>query len=423
MNCKELKEKISSGAFDNSFKMLYGDEMQARIRYEKAVSEFENIFGDKDNLRIFSAPGRTEIGGNHTDHQHGAVIAASVDLDVIAIVSANPGNNVRIKSQGYPEDNIDITDLEIKPEEEGRASALIRGVLAKFKESGFKLSGFEAYTTSNVLKGSGLSSSAAFEVLVANIVNGLYCDNKVDSVSIAKFSQFAENVYFGKPSGLLDQMASSVGGFTFADFNDPADPKIEKIDFDVDKTDYQLCVVDTGGNHADLTQDYADITIECKEISNALGVDFLRDADRGEFYSKLKDLRKECSDRAVLRAFHFFNENARVFKMKDALKSGDFEQFLKLVDESGESSFKYLQNLFPVSNAKEQGLSLAIALTKEFLNGEGTARVHGGGFAGTIQCYIPKKRFSEYKNMIEKLFGENSCVPLKIRPVGGYEIK
>ncbi len=423
MNCKELKEKISSGAFDNSFKMLYGDEMQARIRYEKAVSEFENIFGDRDNLRIFSAPGRTEIGGNHTDHQHGAVIAASVDLDVIAIVSANSGNNVRIKSQGYPEDNIDITDLEIKPEEEGRASALIRGVLAKFSELGFKLSGFEAYTTSNVLKGSGLSSSAAFEVLVANIVNGLYCDNKVDPVSIAKFSQFAENVYFGKPSGLLDQMASSVGGFTFADFNDPADPKIEKIDFDVDKTDYQLCVVDTGGNHADLTQDYADITIECKEISNALGVDFLRDADRSEFYSKLKDLRKECSDRAVLRAFHFFNENARVFKMKDALKIGDFEEFLKLVDESGESSFKYLQNLFPVSNAKEQGLSLAIALTKEFLNGEGTARVHGGGFAGTIQCYIPKTRFSEYKNMIEKVFGENSCVPLKIRPVGGYEIK
>lgn len=423
MNCKELKEKISSGAFDNSFKMLYGDEMQARIRYEKAVSEFENIFGDRDNLRIFSAPGRTEIGGNHTDHQHGAVIAASVDLDVIAIVSANSGNNVRIKSQGYPEDNIDITDFEIKPEEEGRASALIRGVLAKFSELGFKLSGFEAYTTSNVLKGSGLSSSAAFEVLVANIVNGLYCDNKVDSVSIAKFSQFAENVYFGKPSGLLDQMASSVGGFTFADFNDPADPKIEKIDFDVDKTDYQLCVVDTGGNHADLTQDYADITIECKEISNALGVDFLRDADRSEFYSKLKDLRKECSDRAVLRAFHFFNENARVFKMKDALKIGDFEEFLKLVDESGESSFKYLQNLFPVSNAKEQGLSLAIALTKEFLNGEGTARVHGGGFAGTIQCYIPKTRFSEYKNMIEKVFGENSCVPLKIRPVGGYEIK
>lgn len=423
MNCKELKEKISSGAFDNSFKMLYGDIMPARIRYEKAVSEFENIFGDKDNLRIFSAPGRTEIGGNHTDHQHGAVIAASVDLDVIAIVSANSGNNVRIKSQGYPEDNIDITDLEIKPEEKGRASALIRGVLAKFSELGFKLSGFEAYTTSNVLKGSGLSSSAAFEVLVANIVNGLYCDNKVDSVSIAKFSQFAENVYFGKPSGLLDQMASSVGGFTFADFNDPADPKIEKIDFDVDKTDYQLCVVDTGGNHADLTQDYADITIECKEISNALGVDFLRDADRGEFYSKLKDLRKECSDRAVLRAFHFFNENARVFKMKDALKIGDFEEFLKLVDESGESSFKYLQNLFPVSNAKEQGLSLAIALTKEFLNGEGTARVHGGGFAGTIQCYIPKTRFSEYKNMIEKVFGENSCVPLKIRPVGGYEIK
>lgn len=423
MNCKELKEKISSGAFDASFEMLYGDLKVSRERYLNAVSQFEKFYGDRDNLRIFSAPGRTEIGGNHTDHQHGAVIAASVDLDVIAIVSANSGNNVRIKSEGYPEDIIDITDLKVKPEESGRASALIRGVLAKFAESGFNLSGFDAYTTSNVLKGSGLSSSAAFEVLVANIVNGLFCENKVDNVSIAKFSQFAENVYFGKPSGLLDQMASSVGGFTFADFNDPENPKIEKINFDVDKTDYQLCVVDTGGNHADLTQDYADITIECKEISNALGVDYLRDADSSAFYANLRELRKKCSDRAVLRAFHFFNENERVFKMKDALKIGDFEEFLNLVDKSGESSFKYLQNLFPVSNAKEQGLSLAIALTKEFLNGRGTARVHGGGFAGTIQCYIPKTRFSEYKNMIEKVFGENSCVPLKIRPVGGYEIK
>lgn len=423
MNCKELKGKISSGAFDKTFEMLYGEDKNAKERYSKAVDEFCKLYGDRPNLRLFSAPGRTEIGGNHTDHQHGAVIAASVDLDVIAVVSENKDGKVRIKSEGYPEDVIDINDLGVKEEQFGKAAALIRGVLAKFSDAGFKLSGFDAYTTSNVLKGSGLSSSAAFEVLVSNIVNGLFCGNKVDAVTIAKYSQYAENVYFGKPSGLLDQMASSVGGFTFADFNDPSDPKVEKIDFDIDDTPYQLCVVDTGGNHSDLTQDYADITVECREISNALGVDFLRDADRGLFVSKIRELRKKFGDRAVLRAIHFFNENDRVFEQKKALKENDIEKFLRLVDDSGESSYKCLQNLFPVSNAKEQGLSLAVVLTKQFLNGKGTARVHGGGFAGTIQCYVPKDKFKEYKNMIESVFGENSCVPLKIRPVGGYEIK
>lgn len=423
MNCKELKGKISSGAFDKTFEMLYGEDKSAKERYSKAVDEFCKLYGDRPNLRLFSAPGRTEIGGNHTDHQHGAVIAASVDLDVIAVVSENKDGKVRIKSEGYPEDVIDINDLGVKEEQFGKAAALIRGVLAKFSDAGFKPSGFDAYTTSNVLKGSGLSSSAAFEVLVSNIVNGLFCENKVDAVTIAKYSQYAENVYFGKPSGLLDQMASSVGGFTFADFNDPSDPKVEKIDFDIDDTPYQLCVVDTGGNHSDLTQDYADITVECREISNALGVDFLRDADRGLFVSKIKELREKFGDRAVLRAIHFFNENDRVFEQKKALKENDIEKFLRLVDDSGESSYKCLQNLFPVSNAKEQGLSLAVVLTKQFLNGKGTARVHGGGFAGTIQCYVPKDKFKEYKNMIESVFGENSCVPLKIRPVGGYEIK
>lgn len=371
----------------------------------------------------FSAPGRTEISGNHTDHQHGCVLAGGVNLDVIAVTAPNNDGKVRIKSEGYDMDVIDITELEKNTAEHGRASALIRGVLSRFKELGADISGFNAYTTSNVLKGSGLSSSAAFEVLVGNIVNGMFFNNKADEITIAKIGQYAEREYFGKPCGLLDQMASSLGGFTYADFFNPADPITEKINLDIHSFGYTLCVVDTGGNHANLTQDYADITIECKEISNKLGVDFLRDADQNRFYNSIAELRRACGDRAVLRAFHFFNENDRVEKQKAALKAGDFEGFLKLVNESGESSYDYLQNLYSNSAVSEQGLPLAIALTKKFLNGKGACRVHGGGFAGTIQCYIPSELLADYKKTIEAVFGENSCCVLNIRPVGGYEIK
>ena len=371
----------------------------------------------------FSAPGRTEISGNHTDHQHGCVLAGGVNLDVIAVTAPNNDGKVRIKSEGYDMDVIDITELEKNTAEYGRASALIRGVLSRFKELGADISGFNAYTTSNVLKGSGLSSSAAFEVLVGNIVNGMFFNNKADEITIAKIGQYAEREYFGKPCGLLDQMASSLGGFTYADFFNPAEPITEKINLDIHSFGYTLCVVDTGGNHANLTQDYADITIECKEISNKLGVDFLRDADQNRFYNSIAELRRACGDRAVLRAFHFFNENDRVEKQKAALKAGDFEGFLKLVNESGESSYDYLQNLYSNSAVSEQGLPLAIALTKKFLNGKGACRVHGGGFAGTIQCYIPSELLADYKKTIEAVFGENSCCVLNIRPVGGYEIK
>ena len=422
MNIAQIKEKILNGGYQKDFSMLYTDPEVAKKRYIDALDEFKKLYGDRDNIRLFSAPGRTEVGGNHTDHQHGMVLAGSVDLDVIAIVSENATKTVRIKSAGYPMDEIDITDLSINPEEKGRASALIRGVCAAFSNNGYKLGGFDAYTTSNVLKGSGLSSSAAFEVLVSNIVNGLFNENSVDALTIAKYSQFAEREFFGKPCGLLDQMASSVGGFTFADFCDPSNPEVKKIELDIAKSGCTLCVVDTGGNHANLTQDYADVTIECKAVSNALGVEFLRDADESEFYKNLADIRKSCGDRAALRAFHFFNENARVEKQKKALEQADFSTFFKLVNASGDSSYKYLQNLYPTSNPSEQGLCLALALTSNFLDGEGASRVHGGGFAGTIQCYIPNEKLADYKQMIEAVFGENSCVPLKIRPVGGYEL-
>lgn len=423
MNTTELKQSILNGKFDKDFTLLYGETETAKTRFCDAVDEFIKIYGCCDNIRLFSAPGRTEIGGNHTDHQHGLVLAGSVNLDVIAIVSANDSGIVRIKSAGYPMDELDITDLEIKQNEKGRSSSLIRGVLAAFKNNGYNIGGFDAYTTSNVLKGSGLSSSAAFEVLLANIVNGLFNNTTVDAVSIAKYSQYAEREYFGKPCGLLDQMASSVGGFTYADFCDPQNPVVEKISLDLSQSGHTLCVVDTGGNHANLTQDYADITLECKAVSNCLGVEFLRDADEDKFYANLAAIREKCGDRALLRAMHVFNENKRVTTQKAALKRGDFNTFFAAVKRSGESSYDLLQNVYSPSNPKEQAISLALALTKQFLNGRGAYRVHGGGFAGTIQCYIPNKMFDGYKAMIEAVFGENSCVKLFVRAVGGYELK
>ena len=423
MNSYELKLAIANGRFDEEFLKLYGEKGTPKNRFSAAVDEFCALYGDSDDLRIFSAPGRTEIGGNHTDHQHGCVLAASVDLDVIAIVAKNNEHIVRIKSAGYTEDVIDISELSAKDSERGRAASLIRGVLYAFSHDGFDVGGFNAYTTSNVMKGSGLSSSAAFEVLISNIINGLFNFGKADAVRIAKYSQYAEREFFGKPCGLLDQMASSVGGFTYADFHDPQNPQIEQVSLDIRDFGYVLCVVDTGGNHANLTADYAAITEECQNISRALGVDFLRDADEEKFYDEMSVLRKKFGDRAVLRAFHFFNEEKRVELQRKALKNRDFEKFLYYVNESGESSYKYLQNLYSTSAVTEQGLSLAIALTKQFLSGVGACRVHGGGFAGTIQCYIPNDRFGDYKKMIEDVFGKDACVPLLIRPVGGYEIK
>lgn len=423
MNITELKRNIQNGKFDKDFTLLYGDAQSARVRYIDAVDEFVKFYGERDNIRLFSAPGRTEIGGNHTDHQHGMVLAGSVNLDVIAVVSANGSDTVRIKSKGYKMDEIYINDLEIKENEKGKACSLIRGVLAAFSQNGYNIGGFDAYTTSDVLKGSGLSSSAAFEVLVSNIVNGLFNNAAVDAVSIAKYSQFAEREYFGKPCGLLDQMASSVGGFTYADFCDPQNPIVEKINLDLSESNHTLCVVDTGGDHADLTQDYADITLECKAVSNALGVEFLRDADEDEFYKNIALIREKCGDRAIMRAIHVFNENRRVLTQKAALKRGDFNTFFAAVKRSGESSYDLLQNIYSPSNPKQQAISLALTLTKQFLNGHGAYRVHGGGFAGTIQCYIPNRMFDDYKQMIESVFGNSSCVKLLVRQAGGYEIK
>ncbi len=423
MLVSELKKAIICGEFDKSFSVIYKDITASRERYSKACDEFIALYGDMENARLFSAPGRTEVGGNHTDHQHGRVLAGSVDLDVIAVVCENSDNVVRIKSEGYNMDTVDLSSLQIKPEEKGRTISLIRGMCNYFAEFGVELKGFNAYTTSNVLKGSGLSSSAAFEVLIGNILRGLSGAN-ISNIEIAKIGQKAESIYFGKPCGLLDQSASSLGGFTAIDFKDPKNPKVEKVDFNLADEGYTLCVVNTGGNHANLTGDYADITVECRNISNHFGMDYLRDVNPVDFFENISTLRTKFGDRAVLRALHFFNEDDRAEKEKVALKNGDFGEFLRLVNESGNSSFKYLQNVYSISDVHEQGISLALALTEQYLKGtaKGAFRVHGGGFAGTIQVFMPTDLLDGYKVCIEKAFGKGSCYVLDIRSVGGFEL-
>lgn len=423
MNAEQVIDSIKSGVANKDFELLYQNSAEALSRYVNAGLRFMEIFGNRENVRVFTAPGRTEVGGNHTDHQHGRVLAGSVDLDIIGFVAPNNENVVRIKSEGFKMDTISLDELEINKSEYGKAVSLIRGMCAYFKENGYEIGGFDAYTTSNVLKGSGLSSSAAFEVFIGTVLNNLFNYGKATAIEIAKVAQKSESIYFGKPSGLLDQSASSLGGFTFIDFKDTANPVVENISFDLEKHNHILCVVNTGGNHANLTQDYADITVECRQISNYFSKDVLRDVNEEDFFNKIGELKNNFGDRAVLRAMHFFSEDSRVVEEKQSLIDNDFEKFLVLVKQSGDSSYKYLQNTYSTSSLNEQGINVALALTEKFLNGKGACRVHGGGFAGTIQCYIPSEMINEYKQMIEKVFGANSCYVLKIRSVGGYEIK
>ena len=405
------------------FKTLYGAEAEAqRARYAALDTAFAEEFGATDALEYFSAPGRTEIGGNHTDHNHGKVLAAAVNLDVIAAVKKTDNGVIRLKSAGYPMDTVDTADLAVKEEEKERSAALIRGVCARLSALGYKVGGFDAVTASRVLKGSGLSSSAAFEVLVVTILSHLYNDDAIDPVEAAQVSKYAENVYFGKPSGLLDQMAASVGGFTTMDFVDPAAPKIEKIDFDLGKFGYALCVVDTGGNHADLTGEYAAVPAEMKAVAAELGASVLREVDEEKFYAAIPSLRKTVGDRAILRAIHFFRDNRIVDEEVSALKSGDFEAFKQLVIASGRSSATNLQNVFAVVNPQEQGLSLALALIERLLEGRGAYRVHGGGFAGTVQAYVPLDMLAEFRKEIEAVFGAGACYVLSIRSAGGTKV-
>lgn len=410
---------------EKTLEKLYGADAVSmqKSRYEAAEKSFEEIYGNSGNIRFFSAPGRTEVGGNHTDHNRGCVMAAAVGLDVIAVVSPCEGSVVSVKSEGFPEDVVDISDLEIKENEKNTSAALIRGVAAGFKNAGYNVCGFKAYTTSNVLKGSGLSSSAAFEVLIGTIFSHLCNECKVSAVKIAQIAQYAENAYFGKPSGLMDQMASSVGGFITIDFKDTEDPVIDSVAYDFASSGYNLCIVDTKGNHADLTPEYAAIPAEMKSVAKFFGKSELRDITKEQLIENIAEVRKVCGDRAVARAFHFFDDNERVGKEAAALRSGDIDSFLKLITESGNSSFKYLQNVFAVKSPEEQGLVMGLYISENILNGRGAVRVHGGGFAGTIQAFVPTDLLDAYSEAMEKVFGKGSCYKLYIRPVGGTAVQ
>ena len=373
--------------------------------------------------RYFSAPGRTEISGNHTDHQHGCVLAGAVNLDTVAAVRINGTNRIRIQSKGYPMCEVDLSVLEPVDSEINSTPALVRGVAARFAQFGCEVKGFDAYCESTVLPGSGLSSSAAYEVLIGTIINCLFFDKKLSAIEIAQVGQYAENVFFGKPCGLMDQMASSVGAMVFIDFKDPQAPVVEKIDFDFASAEHALCIIDTGADHADLTDEYAAVPGELKALCSILGEGELRSIPKMDFYSNIQRLREEVGDRAVLRAIHVYDENQRVKLQRKALQAGDFASFLSYVTESGLSSWRYLQNVIPAGRKEKQEVAFALTIAEKLLNGRGACRVHGGGFAGTIQAFVPNDLLEEFKNGIESVLGEGSCYVLSIRPQGGVEME
>ena len=382
---------------------------------------FSAAFGSTPE-RYFSAPGRTEIGGNHTDHQHGRVLAAAVNLDTVAAVRLNGTDTIRIQSEGYPLCTVALDCLTPQSNEINSTPALVRGVAARFAELGCKVKGFDAYVTSTVLPGSGLSSSAAFEVLVGTILNHLFFCGKIDAPQTAMIGQYAENVFFGKPCGLMDQTASAVGSMVTIDFNDPSAPVIEPIAFDFAACGHALCIIDTRASHADLTDEYAAVTRELKAICAHFGKNVLREVPQADFFRELPALREECGDRAVLRAIHFYADNDRVPLQVAALRSGEFDTFLDLVSQSGRSSYMYLQNVIPAGRTQRQEVGVALALCQHYLNGRGAFRVHGGGFAGTVQAFVPTDILEDFRTGIDAALGEGACHVLSIRPQGGVEM-
>lgn len=424
MTASEIKNNILSGKADDILFRLYGNaRMDAqKKRYAAAADEFISLYGDRE-AELFSVPGRSEISGNHTDHNHGKVLAAAIDLDIIAVAARTDKNEIRIKSKGFPEDCVDITCLDAEQYENYGSAAIIAGICDGFARRGYTYGGFCAYTDSEVLKGSGLSSSAAFEVQVCNILNHFYNGGRVPAPELAKISQYAENVFFGKPSGLMDQTACAVGGFVAIDFLDPASPVIEKLNFSLTDAGYCLCIVNTGGNHADLNDDYASVPADMKKVAAEFGRDVLRGLTYDEVLAKIPALREKLGDRAVMRALHFIDENDRVSAQGEALKAGNLREFLDGVLASGDSSFKQLQNVFTVKNVSEQGLSLALALCKHVLDGRGGAwRVHGGGFAGTVQAFVPVALREEFRSVMDGVFGKGACAVLSIRADGAIKL-
>ncbi len=422
-NLNTVRNEITSGNFDARLSRLYGaDTEKARARYLHITHLFEEKFGDREDIRFFSAPGRTEVCGNHTDHNHGQVLAAAINLDAVACAVKTDDHFIRVYSENYPGDIIDINILEPQMKEVEKSASLVRGVAARFKELGYNIGGIDCVTVNNVLKGSGMSSSASFEVLVGTMLNYLYNDGKISPVEIAQIAQFAENKFFGKPCGLMDQMACSVGSFVQIDFCDPANPVITPVEFDFASCGHSLCIVDTRADHADLTDDYAAIRREMEAVAGYFGKSCLREITEVDVLSNVAGIKEKLGERPLLRAIHFFEDNKRVEKEAEALKNGDFETFKAMTIASGYSSYMYNQNVFSSSAPLSQPVSLALAISEVILKGKGAWRVHGGGFAGTIQAFVPDALLSEYKNSMEAVFGEGSCYILAIRPFGGTEI-
>ena len=415
-------KEIQEGTYNDVLKEVYIDESRIEKqpqRYVAAIEKFISLYGDQE-IEIYSTPGRSEVSGNHTDHQNGEVLAAAINLDIIAVVSKN--DVVKVLSDDYDLKPISLNDLSKNENEVGTSEGLMRGVLARFKELGYAIGGFNGYMTSDVLQGSGLSSSAAFEVMIGTILSGLYNEMKVDPVVIGQVGQYSENVYFGKPCGLMDQSACSVGSLIHIDFKDNSKPVVEKVDVEFSSFKHSLCIVDVHASHADLTDDYAAVPYEMKKVAQFFGKEVLREVDEKDFYNQLVEVRKEVGDRAILRAIHLFNENKRVEKAVSSLKNNDFDTFKQVIKDSGDSSYKYLQNVYSNKYPDNQAVSLALALSEGILENHGVCRVHGGGFAGTIQAFVEDAYVDHYKEEIEKYFGEGSCHVLKVRKFGGMKV-
>ena len=417
------KQELSDGVHAARLASLYccapAETASEAARYAAVLDGLEKTFGSHAEAGLYSAPGRTEIGGNHTDHQHGRVLAGSVNIDMIAAAAPNDKNQLRVQSEGYDLCVIDLNDLEARKEEENTTASLLRGECAAFTQRGAKLAGLDVYISSNVPKGSGVSSSAAFEVLIGVILNDCFMTEKVSPIAIAQIGQWAENVYFGKPCGLMDQMASSVGNIITIDFASLAKPVVEPVAVDFSKAGLALCILDSGADHADLTDEYAAIPAECRAVAAVCGGEVLRDVPFETFLAKLPECRRQCGDRAVLRAFHVYADNDRVAKQVAVLRDGDFGTFLSLVNESGCSSWEYLQNVIPAGYKEHQEVGVTIAAAKHLLGDKGAVRVHGGGFAGTVQAFVPVEMLDEFKAGMEAILGEGRCHVLSIRPEGG----
>lgn len=421
---KRVLAGLQDGSFLEPFTHIYGPSagsMETRALHVTENWQAAFPSGDDRGIALFSAPGRSELGGNHTDHEHGCVLAAAVNTDMLACAAPNGTNSIRFISEGWPQIEIGLDCLTPQESERESTSALIRGIAARITELGHPVSGFDAYAVSDVLPGSGLSSSAAFEVLTGVICNHLFCKNALSAVEIAQIGQYAENNFFGKPSGLMDQMASSVGGVVAIDF-DPENLTIEKVNVDLSSYGYALCIVDSGADHADLTSEYAAIPAEMQAVAGVFGKSVLRDVDENDFLCAIPTVREKVGDRAVLRAIHFFDDNRRAQEEAAALKDGDFARFLTLVRESGQSSWMYLQNICPVGSTTHQEMGVALAVASSALNGKGACRVHGGGFAGTIQAFVPLDQLETFRMNVESVLGKGRCHVLSIRETGGVTL-